>query len=182
MFGSKTRLVGLDIGSKAIKAAEVIEGKKGYTLSRFGMVDIAPGLIEDGAIKDPEALADILRNLFKSYGFKNHNVAISIGGYSVIVKKISVQNTTEEQLQDTIQFEAEQYIPFDINDVNLDFQMLGENENNPNQMNVLLVAAKKRWSTIMSTWPSWPGWSRASSTWMPLPCRMCSSSITSRAG
>jgi type IV pilus assembly protein PilM len=143
MFGSKTRLVGLDIGSKAIKAAEVIEGKKGYTLSRFGMVDIAPGLIEDGAIKDPEALADILRNLFKSYGFKNHNVAISIGGYSVIVKKISVQNTTEEQLQNTIQFEAEQYIPFDINDVNLDFQMLGENENNPNQMNVLLVAAKK---------------------------------------
>lgn len=143
MFGSKTRLVGLDIGSKSIKAAEVIEGKKGYTLSKFGMVDISPGLIEDGAVKDPEAVADILKNMFKSYGLKNHKVAISIGGYSVIVKKISVQSTTEEQLQDTIHFEAEQYIPFDINDVNLDFQILGENENNPNQMNVLLVAAKK---------------------------------------
>jgi type IV pilus assembly protein PilM len=143
MFGSKTRLVGLDIGSKAIKAAEVIEGKKGYTLSKFGLVDIAPGLIEDGTIKDAEGVADTIRNLFKSYGIKNHKVALSIGGYSVIVKKISVQTTTEEQLQDTIQFEAEQYIPFDINDVNLDFQILGENENNPNQMNVLLVAAKK---------------------------------------
>lgn len=143
MFGNKTRLVGLDIGSKAIKAAEVIESKKGYTLSKFGMVDIPPGLIEEGAIKDPEAVADIIRNLFKSYGLRNRNVALAIGGYSVIVKKISVQSTTEEQLQETIQFEAEQYIPFDINDVNLDFQILGENDNNPNQMNVLLVAAKK---------------------------------------
>jgi type IV pilus assembly protein PilM len=143
MFGTKNRLVGLDIGSKAIKAAEIVEGKKGYTLSKFGMIDIAPGLIEDGAIKDPEAVAEIIRNLFKSYGIKNRHVAISIGGYSVIVKKISVQTASEDQLQETIHFEAEQYIPFDINDVNLDFQILGESENNPNQMNVLLVAAKK---------------------------------------
>jgi type IV pilus assembly protein PilM len=141
--GKRNRLVGLDIGSKTIKAAEVIEGKKGYTLSKFGMTDIAPGLIEDGTIKDPEAVAETIRNLFKTYGIKNHSVALSIGGYSVIVKKISVQNATEEQLQETIHFEAEQYIPFDISDVNLDFQILGENENNPNQMNVLLVAAKK---------------------------------------
>jgi type IV pilus assembly protein PilM len=141
--GKRNRLVGLDIGSKTIKAAEVIEGKKGYTLSKFGMTDIAPGLIEDGTIKDPEAVAETIRNLFKTYGIKNHSVALSIGGYSVIVKKISVQHATEEQLQETIHFEAEQYIPFDISDVNLDFQILGENENNPNQMNVLLVAAKK---------------------------------------
>ncbi len=144
MLGAKrNRLVGLDIGSKTIKAAEIIESKKGFVLSKFGMSEIAPGLIEDGAIKDPEAVADTLKNLFKSYGIKNSNVAVSIGGYSVIVKKISVPTASEEQLQDTIHFEAEQYIPFDINDVNLDFQILGENENNPNQMNVLLVAAKK---------------------------------------
>lgn len=144
MFGAKgNRLVGLDIGSKTIKAAEILESKKGYALSKFGMVDIAPGLIEDGTIKNPEAIAEAIQTLFKSYGIKNHRVAISVGGYSVIVKKISVQNATEEQLQETIHFEAEQYIPFDINDVNLDFQILGENENNPNQMNVLLVAAKK---------------------------------------
>ena len=141
--GKRNRLVGLDIGSKSIKAAEIVEGKKGFTLSKFGMSEIAPGLIEEGAIKDPEAVAETIRSLFKSYGIKNHNVVLSIGGYSVIVKKISVQNATEEQLQETIHFEAEQYIPFDINDVNLDFQILGENENNPNQMNVLLVAAKK---------------------------------------
>ena len=144
MFGAKrNRIVGLDIGSKTIKAAEIVDSKKGFTLSKFGMSDIAPGLIEDGAVKDPEAVADTLKTLFKTYGIRNGNVALSIGGYSVIVKKISVPTATEDQLQDTIHFEAEQYIPFDINDVNLDFQILGENENNPNQMNVLLVAAKK---------------------------------------
>ena len=142
-FGKKDHLVGLDIGSRTIKAGEITETKKGYTLERFGMVDIPPGIIEDGSIKDPEPVADAIRQLYKTYNIKEHNVAISIGGYSVIVKKINVQTMSEDQLQETIHFEAEQYIPFDISDVNLDFQILGENEQNPNQMSVLLVAAKK---------------------------------------
>jgi type IV pilus assembly protein PilM len=88
-------------------------------------------------------VAESIRQLFKAYNIKERNVAISIGGYSVIVKKIGVQTMGEEQLQETIHFEAEQYIPFDISDVNLDFQILGQNQTNPNQMNVFLVAAKK---------------------------------------
>ena len=143
IFSKKDQLVGLDIGSKAIKVALISEKKKGLTLERFGMIEIAPGLIEEGTIKEPESVADTLRQLFKTYGIKERNVAISIGGYSVIVKKINVQTMTEEQLQDTIHFEAEQYIPFDINDVNLDFQILGESEQTSNHMSVLLVAAKK---------------------------------------
>jgi len=143
LFGKKDRLIGLDIGSRAIKAAEISETKRGSTLERFGIIDIAPGLIEDGAINDAEQVAETIRKLFKNYGIKGNNVALSVGGYSVIVKKINVQSMPEDQLQDTISFEAEQYIPFDISDVNLDFQILGENESNPNQMNVLLVAAKK---------------------------------------
>ncbi|MBT8357483.1 MAG: pilus assembly protein PilM [Deltaproteobacteria bacterium] len=142
-FGKKASLIGLDIGSRTIKAAEIIETKKGQTLKKFGMTDIAPGLIEDGTINDPEDVAESIRQLFKSYNIRKHNVALSIGGYSVIVKKINVQTMAEEQLQESIHFEAEQYIPFDISDVNLDFQILGPNENNPNQMNVFLVAAKK---------------------------------------
>ncbi len=142
LFGKKDHLVGLDIGSSSIKVAEITEVKKGSTLAKFGMINIAPGLIEDGSVKDPETVADIIRQLFKAYNIKERNVAIAVGGYSVIVKKIVVQTMSEEQLQDTIQFEAEQYIPFDITDVNIDFQILGENESNPNQMNVLLVAAK----------------------------------------
>jgi len=143
LFGKKEHLVGLDIGSRTIKAAKLTETKRGRGLRRFGMVDIAPGLIEDGAINEPEEVAESIRQLFKTFNMREKNVAVSIGGYSVIVKKINVQTMAEEQLQETIHFEAEQYIPFDISDVNLDFQILGPNENNPNQMNVFLVAAKK---------------------------------------
>jgi type IV pilus assembly protein PilM len=143
VFGKKDHLVGLDIGSRSIKAAEIVDTKRGPTLKHFGIVDIAHGAIEEGTINDPESVAESIQQLFKSYNIKESNVAVSIGGYSVIVKKINVQTMAEEQLQETIHFEAEQYIPFDISDVNLDFQILGENETNPSQMNVFLVAAKK---------------------------------------
>ena len=143
IFGSKNHLVGLDIGSRAIKAAEAVETKKGWELKGFGSIDIEPGAVEEGVIKNPEAMSNAVKQLFDLYNFKTKNVAISIGGYSVIVKNINVQKMPEEQLVDTLNFEAEQYIPFDINDVNIDFQLLGDNEQNPNQMSVLLVAAKK---------------------------------------
>jgi type IV pilus assembly protein PilM len=126
LFGKKNHLVGLDIGSRTIKAGEVVESKKGLLLKRFGMIDIPPGAIEDGSINDADAVVEAIKQLYKTYGFKENNVAVSIGGYSVIVKKINVQN-----------------MPFDISDVNLDFQILGESEHNPNQMSVFLVAAKK---------------------------------------
>jgi len=143
LFSRKTHLVGLDIGSRTMKVGEVSESKKSRRLKKFGMIDIAPGVIEDGVIKDPEAAAESIRQLFKSFGIKEQNVAVSIGGYSVIVKKINVETMAEERLQETIHFEAEQYIPFDISDVNLDFHIIGESETNPNQMSVFLVAAKK---------------------------------------
>jgi type IV pilus assembly protein PilM len=136
-------LVGLDIGSRSVKVAEIAEAKNGPKLKRFAMADIPAGAIEDGVVSDPDTVAETIRQLFKSNHIKETNVAVSIGGYSVIVKKVSVQTMTEEQLQETIHFEAEQYIPFDISDVNLDFQILGPNENNPSQMNVFLVAAKR---------------------------------------
>ena len=142
-FLKKTRVVGLDIGSRTLKLAEIIDTKAGSALKNFSTINMEPGLIEEGSVRDPEAVSGYIRELFKSIKLKDKNVAISIGGYSVIVKKINVQTMTEDELHETIHFEAEQYIPFDISEVNLDFQILGENEHNPNQMNVLLVAAKK---------------------------------------
>jgi type IV pilus assembly protein PilM len=139
----KDHLVGLDIGSQSIKVAEIKISKSGRRLNKFGSTDIPPGLIEEGAINDPQVVADSIRQLFKTLNIKEKKVALSIGGYSIIVKKINLQKVNEEQLLETIHFEAEQYIPFDINDVNLDFQILGESEINPDQMSVLLVAAKK---------------------------------------
>jgi len=143
LFGKQYHLVGLDIGSRSLKASEIIDTKKGRSLKNFGYLELSSGSIEDGVIKDPNAVADSIRQLFKEHNFKEQNVAVSIGGYSVIVKNIVVENQPEAQLQETIPFEAEQYIPFDINDVNIDFLILGESEHNPNQINVLLIAAKK---------------------------------------
>ena len=143
IFSKKNRLVGLDIGSRTLKLAEIIDTNTGTTLKNFNTIDIEPGLIEEGSVRDPEAVSGYIRKLFKSTKLKDKNVAISIGGYSVIVKKINVQTMTEDELHESIHFEAEQYIPFDISEVNLDFQILGESEHNPNQMSVLLVAAKK---------------------------------------
>jgi type IV pilus assembly protein PilM len=143
IFGKKTHLIGLDIGSRTIKIAEVVDKKTSQVFKSFHTINIEPGIIEEGTVKDPETVSKSIRELFKEAKLKEKNVAISIGGYSVIVKKINVQNMTEDELQETIHFEAEQYIPFDISDVNLDFQILGESEHNPNQMSVLLVAAKK---------------------------------------
>jgi type IV pilus assembly protein PilM len=143
IFGKKTHLIGLDIGSRTIKIAEIVDKKTSHIFKSFHTINIEPGIIEEGAVKDPETVSESIRKIYKQAKLKEKNVAISIGGYSVIVKKINVQNMTDEELQGTIHFEAEQYIPFDISDVNIDFQILGESEHNPNQMSVLLVAAKK---------------------------------------
>jgi type IV pilus assembly protein PilM len=143
LFRKRSHLIGLDMGSRAVKASEIVETKGGRRLKHFGMLDIAYGAIEEGVIKDADEVAASIRKLFNENSFKTQNVAISIGGSSVIVKKISIQTMTEEQLQESINSEAEQYIPFDISEVNLDYQILGEAENNPDQMDVLLVAAKK---------------------------------------
>jgi type IV pilus assembly protein PilM len=92
MFFRKTsRLIGLDIGSRALKASEIVETKSGYSLQYFGMLDIAYGAIEEGVIKDADNIAASIRKLFNENSFKTQNVAVSIGGYSVIVKKISIQ-------------------------------------------------------------------------------------------
>lgn len=143
LFAKKNTLIGLDIGTRAVKIAEVDVKKNGYSLKKFGMMPIEPGCVEDGSIRHPEKIAEVVRQLVRDCRIKETSVATSVGGYSVIVKNITVQKMEESQLQETIQFEAEQYIPFDINDVNLDFQIVGENAGNPNQMDVLLVAAKK---------------------------------------
>jgi type IV pilus assembly protein PilM len=95
LFGKKDSLVGLDIGSRSVKVAEIIDTKNGPKLKRFGMADIPAGTIEDGAISDPDTAAETIRQLFKSSNIKEANVAVSIGGYSVIVKKINVQTMPE---------------------------------------------------------------------------------------
>ena len=87
VFGKKDSLVGLDIGSRSIKAAEIAETKRGTTLKRFGIVDIAQGAIEEGTIKDPESVAEQIQQLFKSYNIKENNVAVSEFNFDYCIKR-----------------------------------------------------------------------------------------------
>jgi type IV pilus assembly protein PilM len=151
----KNQLVGLDIGSHAIKLVEIEDTKKGRVLKNFGIIGLPQDAIVEGAIKEMEVVSSAIKTLYKNLKIKNKNVVTSISGYSVIVKKISIQKRGEAELDATIQDEAEQYIPFDINDVNLDYEILslpGEegaekktegDKAEKGLMDVMLVAAKK---------------------------------------
>ena len=141
-FSKKDRLIGLDIGSRSIKLGEVHDTKKGRILQKFGLVDLPQNSIVEGRIKEPSVVADAIKGLMSDLKVTERNVATSVAGYSVIIKRITVGKQTEEDLHENIQYEAEQYIPFDLADVNIDFHIIGESELNPNQMNVMLVAAK----------------------------------------
>ncbi|WP_299978564.1 type IV pilus assembly protein PilM [Desulfobacula sp.] len=143
IFGKKDHLVGLDIGSSFIKVAELKITGKGPVLHKFGYTRIAPGTIVEGRVMDMESLADNIQALFKSQKIREKNVAISTGGHSVVIKTINTSTRPEKELHDTIYSEAEQYIPYDIDDVNIDYQVLGESEFSSDQINVLLVAVKK---------------------------------------
>ena len=141
-FSKKDQLIGLDIGSRSIKLGEVHNTKRGRILQKFGMVDLPQNSIVEGRIKEPSVVADAIKGLMSDLKVTEQNVATSVAGYSVIIKRITVGKQTEEELHENIRYEAEQYIPFDLADVNIDFHIIGESELNPNQMNVMLVAAK----------------------------------------
>ena len=145
LFQPKDHLVGLDLGSSFIKVAELKRKGKGdeYILKKFGVAPIPPDSIVDGRIEDMKAIAEAITTLFKTNKIREKNVAIATGGYSVIIKTINMARATEEELQDQIYAEAEQYIPYDIEEVNIDYQVLGESEFSPEQISVLLVAVKK---------------------------------------
>jgi type IV pilus assembly protein PilM len=117
-------------------------------LKNFGVIELPQDAIVEGSIREMEIVSAALKNLLQNLKIKNKNVAVSVSGYSVIVKKITIPRKDERDLEGSIQGEAEQYIPFDINDVNLDYQILysgegEEEEGKESYMDVLLVAAKK---------------------------------------
>ena len=144
MFRRAKSLVGLDIGSSAVKAVELKPAGKAFKVSAFGSEAVPPDSIVDGAIIDGGAVADAIRRLFTSGAIKTKDVAASLSGNAVIVKKITLPQMSEGELAESIYWEAEQYIPFDIQDVNLDYQILDKGGDvGKATMDVLLVAAKK---------------------------------------
>jgi type IV pilus assembly protein PilM len=140
LLGGSKALAGLDIGSSSIKIVQLKETGKGYRLLNMGVRPLPQEVIVDGAVMDAGVISDTLRDMLREMKIKLKDVAISVSGHSVIIKKIKVQEMTEEELERNIQFEAEQYVPFDAADVNMDFVILGTADG---KMEVLLVVVKK---------------------------------------
>jgi type IV pilus assembly protein PilM len=134
-------LIGVDIGSSSIKVCEIKEGRKGTRqLLRFAYHALPPQSIVDGHIMNSGAVIDGLERLFHKQ--RRREVALRISGHSVIIKKVTMPLMTADELREQISWEAEQHIPFDVSDVELDYQVLRRREEE-GQMDVLLVAAKK---------------------------------------
>ncbi len=139
---ARKTVLGLDIGSSSVKITQLKPTKRGYQLLNFGYMQLPQEAIVDGSIMNGSAVVDAIREVLASKKIKQKNTAVSVSGHSVILKKISLPVMTHDELEESIHWEAEQYIPFDINDVHLDVAILNEH-NEQGQMDVLLVAAKK---------------------------------------
>jgi type IV pilus assembly protein PilM len=135
-------LVGVDIGTTSIKVCQVKQGRKGLELQKFGYQSLASQVVVDGQVMDANVVTELLQKIFKEGKIRQRDVAVSVSGQAAIIRKISVPLMTDAELNEQIQWEAEQHIPFDIKDVQVDHQVLGRNPDE-GQMEVLLVAAKR---------------------------------------
>lgn len=144
-FRKKSEIIGLDIGSSSIKVIQLEDEDGQFSLTKFGMRTLEPEMIVDGTIMDSVRCVEALQGLLKDQAITAKDAVISLSGHSVIVKRVSLPQMTEDELAESIKWEAEQYIPFDINDVDIDFQILNSfvDPDGKPQIDVLLAAVKK---------------------------------------
>lgn len=142
LFGRKRSTVALDIGSGQIKLVVVDHGAGEPVLTKVAFTSVVDGAIVEGEVMDPGIVADAVRNLLLSAGVKAKRVVTAVGGRDVIIKKIAMDRMKEAEAREQIRWEAEQHVPFDMDNVELDFQIL-DPEGEGLQMAVLLVAAKR---------------------------------------
>lgn len=143
LFGASEEVIGVDIGTRSIKLVQLKQVRGEYHLVNLGIGQLPSEAIVDHTIMDSVAVVQCIRNLVESQSVATKNVATSVSGHSVIIRNIFLPMMTNGEVEASIEWEAEQYIPFDISDVNLDFQILGPDPKDPTQVKVLLVAAKK---------------------------------------
>lgn len=146
LLNSKARsLIGLDISSSAVKMVELAtNGKDGYRVERYAIEVLPKDAVSDGNIANLDGVVDCVRRAWKRLGTSTRNVAMALPGSAVITKKIIVPGgLREDELEAQVESEANQYIPFSIDEVNLDFQVIGPAPAVPDELEVLIAASKK---------------------------------------
>lgn len=141
-LGGSKSTVALDIGSGLMKLVAVDHSKEEPVVSKVGVTPVLADAIVEGEIMDPGIVSDTIQGLVQSAGVKTKKVAVAVGGRDVIIKKIQVDRMKESDAYEVVRWEAQQHVPFDIEAVELDFQIL-DPEGEGLQMDVLLVAAKR---------------------------------------
>ena len=141
-WGKPRRLVGLDIGSSSVKAVDLIRNGSGYELANLGVEALGQDVVVDGSIMDALLVSSAIEKIFTANKIKTKDVATSVSGHSVIVKRIAVNAATDAEVAGAIPYEAQQYIPFDVADVNLSYQIMGPSAGGGG-MDVMLVAVKR---------------------------------------
>jgi type IV pilus assembly protein PilM len=143
LFGRRKSTVGLDIGSGLIKVAVVDHSKKGDPqLTKVAIQPLQPDAIVEGEVMDPGVVAEAIQSALASAGVSSRQIVTAVGGRDVIIKKIQIERVKEQQARELMRWEAEQHVPFDMESVELDFQIL-DPDGDGLEMNVLLVAAKR---------------------------------------
>jgi len=145
LFSRNRSTVALDIGSSHVKLLELETDRAGRRrLKHFGVAPLPPEAIVDGAFMNTGAIVGAVRELLARNKVRTKDAVVAVSGNSVIIKRISLPPMTQQELDESISWEAEQYIHFDINDVNIDAHILpSRSEGGGGQMDVLLVAARK---------------------------------------
>jgi len=141
-FKKKSSTISIDVGSSLVKVIEVDRSEKVPKIVRFGISKLLPEAIVEDEIMDRNLVVESIIECIEQAGVTGKDVVTAVSGRAVIVKKIVMDKMSEEDAAEAIFWEAEQHVPFDIDDVCLDFQILNE-DIGANQMEVLLVAAKK---------------------------------------
>jgi type IV pilus assembly protein PilM len=142
LFGRSKTSVGLDIGSGLIKVAVIDHSKKEPELVRVAVVPLLADAIVEGEVMDPGIVTEAIQSALAAAGVKAKNVVTAVGGRDVIIKKIQIERVKEVQARELMRWEAEQHVPFDMESVELDFQILDPDADGV-EMSVLLVAAKR---------------------------------------
>ena len=139
--GGGSSVVGMSIGSSSIKLVELKQKGKTWKLLHFGMVQLPEDVVVNREIMNSDVISDGIKSLVNQIKFKNKNVSISISGPSVIIKRMSLEVPQLKELQDQVFWEAEQYLPFDVSEVVMDYHMISRSKDN--HTDVLFVAVKK---------------------------------------
>lgn len=141
MFSRNKKVIGLDIGTSSIKLAEIELGRSGASLLNFIMAPTPPSSISGGEISNIGSISAAIQSLAAEAKSKRKSVSTGMWGTAVIVKKITIPTIEEKMIDEQIRWEAEQYIPFDINEISLSYHVL-KGSSNRETMDLLLIAAQ----------------------------------------